>query len=147
MTDQRHPPNPVEKAAESSALPRELRARVGQTTDPVPEGKEVAADPVHHFNAKDAPESHDQARSHPKDPSELGLTEQDAAKLTTQRGEDLKARQHLPNRNDVQIGMDWRGTATQANKLMDSRHRGADFGGQRSAMEDSTRRSQPKGKK
>ena len=38
-------PSPVVKAAESSALPREARARIGQTTDPVPEGKEVHAEP------------------------------------------------------------------------------------------------------
>jgi len=33
------------KHAESSNLPRQARARIGQTTDPVPEGKTVDASP------------------------------------------------------------------------------------------------------
>lgn len=43
MADQR--PNPIVQAANSSSLPRTVRARVGATTDPVPEGKVVDAEP------------------------------------------------------------------------------------------------------
>lgn len=39
------PPAPRHAPAESSSLPRQARARIGQTTDPVPEGKVVDAAP------------------------------------------------------------------------------------------------------
>lgn len=43
MADER--PDPVLKAAEASSLPRAARARIGQTTDPLPEGKMLDTEP------------------------------------------------------------------------------------------------------
>ncbi|KAL4422821.1 hypothetical protein ABPG75_009018 [Micractinium tetrahymenae] len=120
MEGEREIPNPIEKAAASSSLPRQARARVGQTTDPVPEGKVVDAEPEHHFKVE--PASHDVERSQPKAPSEMGLSERQAhmAELAKMQG----GAEGTPlYRQDVQAGMDYQGASTAANKKMDSRHR------------------------
>jgi len=107
-------PNPIVHASESSALPRQARARVGQTTDPLPEGKEVA-EPVHHFTIN--PAGHDVERTQPKTAEELNVPRQELEKL---QGGD---RGRVPLYSDQQKGVDWQGSGTQANKNMDSRHR------------------------
>lgn len=71
-------PNPVVHAAESSHLPRSARARVGQTTDPVPEGKEACTEAQHHFDI--TPAGHDVERTHPKTAEELGVAPQELEK-------------------------------------------------------------------
>lgn len=114
-------PHPLTKAAESSALPHALRARVGAATDPVPEGKVPDIAPHHHFPIE--PASHDADRAHAKTAAELGLDPHEAEKLQ-RTGLD-----HVPHISAVQAGMDWAGSATQANKQMPSTHRGADTGG------------------
>jgi hypothetical protein len=115
-------PNPVAKAAEASALPRTMRARVGATTDPVPEGKELAAAPEHRMHI--FPAGHDVERTHPRVAEDLGLPPGEADKL---QGAGSGAHPAHPS-GPQQAGMDYRGSATSANKLMDSRHHGADFG-------------------
>jgi hypothetical protein len=68
MADNR--PNPLTHAAESSHLPREMRARIGQSTDPLPEGKVAHTEPEHHFTID--PAGHDVERTNPKTAAELG---------------------------------------------------------------------------
>ena len=68
------------------------------------------------------PDLHDVDRARPKSATELGLPEGELEKLQRQ-GRD----QGALTRNDVQAEMDFRGSATAGNKLMDSRHRRADF--------------------
>lgn len=153
--------NPVEKAAAASSLPREARARVAATTDPVPRtsrawrictpystylsfvclvsccaaGKVLHTHPQHHFPV--VPASHDVDRTEPKSSSELGLPQGEIDKL--QRA----GREH--GANAVQSGMDHRGAATTANKLMDSRKHRADFSGDRHNKHlDSVYRNTPK---
>ncbi len=115
------PPNPLTKAAESSHLPRAMRARVGATTDPVPEGKVADTHAHHHFPIE--PASHDADRAHAKSAEEMGLDPHEAEKL------QKTGREHVTHRSALQSGMDWSGTASQANKKMPSTHRGADTGG------------------
>lgn len=115
MSSPDHRPNPILKAAETSSLPRQARARIGQTTDPVPQGKEVAAEPHHHFPID--PAGHDVERTNPKTAEELNVPPQELEKL------QRRDREHMTLMNDRQSGMDWQGSATQANKMMDSRHR------------------------
>lgn len=104
----RHLPNQLEKAAASSALPRAMRARVGATTDPVPEGKLPASHPHHHFTIK--PASHDVDRAQAKTAEELGLEHHEAAKL------QRTGRDHLSLKSPAQMGMSFSRTDTQANK-------------------------------
>ena len=115
-----HPPNPIIKAAEKSSLPRAERARIGQTTEPVPEGKVLAAEPHHHF--KVIPEDHEGLTQIHKVAEELGTEprEQEHTRHT---------RDHVPLRSALQSGTDFPGTATQVNKQMPSTHRRADTGG------------------
>jgi hypothetical protein len=110
-------PNPVEHHAAASNLPRNVRGRVGQTTDPVPEGKKLDAEPKHHFPVE--PAGHDVERAKAFAVADLPPEHTEALKKMN----DASYRQHLPNMNDVQAGMDWLGTSTQANKKMDSRRR------------------------
>jgi hypothetical protein len=119
MADER--PNPILKAAESSHLPRTARARLGQTTDPLPEGKVLHSEPEHHFPIE--PASHDVEKTNPKTAAELGVEPHELEKL--QRHD----RGHLDLKSDIQSGMDWMGGATQANKQMPSTHRTADVHG------------------
>ena len=109
MVDTR--PNPVSKAAETSNLPRNARARIGQTTDPVPEGKVAHTEPEHHFPIE--PAGHDVERTHPKTAEELGLEPHELQKV------QRPTRDHV----DMKPGMDWMGTATQPNKDMPSAQR------------------------
>ena len=118
MVDTR--PNPVSKAAETSNLPRNARARIGQTTDPVPEGKVAHTEPEHHFPIE--PAGHE--RTHSKTAEELGLEPHELEKL------QRFSREHVDLKSDIQSGMDWMGTATQANKMMPSTHRRPDTHGQ-----------------
>jgi hypothetical protein len=120
MADNR--PNPLSKAAESSHLPREARARIGQTTDPVPEGKVAHTEPEHHFPIE--PAGHDVERTNPKTAEELGVDPHELEKLQRQ------SREHVDLKSDIQSGMDWMGTSTQANKKMPSTHRRPDTHGQ-----------------
>jgi hypothetical protein len=115
-----HRPNPLTKAAESSHLPREVRARVNQTTDPIPEGK-VPQSPTHHFDIQ--PACHDIERSNPKTGDELRMEHHELEKMQRQ------SQNHVDLKSNLQKGMDFRGSATTANKDMPSTHRRADFGG------------------
>ncbi|KAG7670186.1 hypothetical protein Ndes2526B_g06590 [Nannochloris sp. 'desiccata'] len=120
MADTR--PNPLSKAAESSNLPREARARIGQTTDPVPEGKVAHTEPEHHFPIE--PAGHDVERTNPKTAEELGVEPHELEKL------QRRSREHVVLKSDIQSGMDYMGSATQANKQMPSTQRRADTHGQ-----------------
>lgn len=71
-------PNPIVKAAESSALPRQARARIDQCIDPVPQGKELQAEPHHHFPIE--PAEHDVNRAQQKSAEELGLSPKELEK-------------------------------------------------------------------
>jgi hypothetical protein len=105
-------PNHLNKAAESSNLPREARARIGQTTDPVPEGKVAHTEPEHHFTIEKA--GHDVERTHPKTAEELGIEPHELEKLQRQ------SRDHVDLKSIAQNGM---GSLTQENKDMPSAQR------------------------
>lgn len=125
MSDQERP-NPITKAANtaSSNLPRQARARVDLTNDPIPPGKMLEAEPKHHFNLY--PESHDQ-------PNHATATEGDASlvkhglpgmhKAEVDKMHDDTQRHAAFDRSQ----MDWQGTSTSSNKKMMSNHIGADF--------------------
>jgi hypothetical protein len=117
MADNR--PNPLNKAAESSHLPLRARARIGQTTDPVPQGKVAHTEPEHHFPIE--PASHDVERTTPKTAQELGVEPHELERLHR-----LENRQHVDLKSDLQSGMDYMGSSTQANKKMPSTQRRAD---------------------
>ncbi|KAL4448866.1 hypothetical protein ABPG77_007583 [Micractinium sp. CCAP 211/92] len=122
MEGEREIPNPIEKAAASSSLPRQARARLGQTTDPVPEGKKIDAEPEHHFKVE--PAGHDQERSQPKAPSEMGLSERQAHMAVRRaRPASTASPERACRHGTACAGMDYQGTSTAANKKMDSRHR------------------------
>ena len=106
-------PNPIVKHAEGSVMPREPHSHARPTHDPLPEGKNLDAEPKHHFEV--LPAGHDVERTPPKTAEELHVPPQEFEKLR-------HGRDHLPLRTDLQSGMDWRGSATQANKQMNSRH-------------------------
>jgi len=120
MADNR--PNPLSKAAKSSSLPREARARIGQNIDPVPEGKVAHTEPEHHFPVE--PASHDVERATAKTAEELGVDPHELEKL------QRKDREQVNLKSDVQSGMDYMGSSTQANKMMPSTQRRADTQGQ-----------------
>ena len=111
------PPNPLVKAAEASNLPRSARARIGQTTDPVPEGKVLHAEPEHHFPIE--PASHDVEKTNPKTAEELGVAPQELEKLQRQ------SREHVDHTSARQSGIDFQGGASASQKNMPSTHRGA----------------------
>ena len=119
MSDDR--PNPLLHAAETSNLPRAARARVGQTTDPIPEGKVIHTHPEHHFTIE--PASHDVDKTNPKTAEELGVEPHDLQKL------QQHDRQHVDLMSNLQKGVDFMGGATQANKNMPSTHRRAEMQG------------------
>ena len=89
MADNR--PNPLSKAAEASHLPRAARARIGQTTDPVPEGKVAHTEPEHHFPIE--PAGHE--RTHSKTAEELGLEPHELEKL------QRFSREHVDLKSDI----------------------------------------------
>lgn len=88
-----------------------------QTTDPLPEGKKLDAEPKHHFNAIDAPD-HDPSRLMHR--NEAATAPQEVEKMQRRDREHVVLYDH-----DVQAGMDWLGSSTQANKKMSSAHRHA----------------------
>lgn len=116
MADER--PNAILKAAETSHLPRTARARIGQTTDPLPEGKVLHSEPEHHFPIE--PASHDVEKTNPKTAAELGLEPHELEKL------QQHDRGHVDRKSDLQSGIDWMGSATRGNMDMPSTHRTAD---------------------
>ena len=119
-----HPPNPLTTAATAPNLPRDARARIGATTDPLPPGKIQIEHPKHHHEVISA--SHDVGETHPKTAEELGVEPNELQKMLKVEGRE----QQHPHMSFMQQGIDWRGSATQSNKKMPSTHRTPDVAGQ-----------------
>ncbi|KAI3430521.1 hypothetical protein D9Q98_005114 [Chlorella vulgaris] len=132
-------PNPITKAAEASTLPRQARARIGQTTDPMPEGKVLDAAPELHFPLE--PADHDSERSKPQPFGDLSLVERTAhMKELNQKHGGGDALYNRKDKGEFNRPI-MQGTSTAANKLMDSRRRGNDFPGCSSKHLDTVTRS------
>ncbi|KAK2078086.1 hypothetical protein QBZ16_003954 [Prototheca wickerhamii] len=125
MADQR--PNPIVQAANSSSLPRTVRARVGATTDPVPEGKVIDAEPE--LSSPIKREVHDAEKAQ-KEAEELGHEDPAAYQREMQRMQH-EATKDRGNYNDKVFlnssvkQMESRGGANdfQGSKHMDSVYR------------------------
>ncbi|KFM23206.1 hypothetical protein F751_3397 [Auxenochlorella protothecoides] len=125
-------PNPITKAAESSNLPREARARLGLNTDPVPEGKIIDAAPEHYH--KITPEVRDGEKSQEGDEEEDGpdavaragfqkeMNKMQAEQVKNQGKNQAGSPGHQVYHNAGQMRMDSRGGAQnfQGSKQMDS---------------------------
>ncbi|GAB4818810.1 hypothetical protein N2152v2_005856 [Parachlorella kessleri] len=125
-------PDPITKAANAASpgVPRSIRARTGQTTDPVPEGFQESSSPTHHLPVE--PAEHDVDRTKLKAAEEMGVSDQQLASFkgnsdmeTEEKAKELVHRnmteemRHRANKAEQQAQKE--GTRSSANKQMDSR--------------------------
>jgi hypothetical protein len=139
--------DPITRASQSSTLPRQARARINMTTDPVPEGKVLEAQPTHHMMTpidsatRGAMEGTSLQQSIDEGEEQQGGA---AAVVRDAHNREVQKMHHTLKHTELgggghghknlkpqQAGMDWLGASTAANKKMDSRqtHSGGNLGG------------------